>query len=84
MYIDFLVEDYPSIIDFYMAELLYKPPIKHNTFVYHLYNVGPPSWTVVQHCINEMHMFCAYWVINSQAILLVFCKLWSSKYKCIP
>ena len=32
------------------------------TFVQHLYNVGPKSWTLVQHCINVMQMFCVYWV----------------------
>ena len=34
---------------------------KHKTFVWHLYNVGPTSKTLVQHCINGIQMFCAYW-----------------------
>ena len=27
-----------------------------------LYNVGPTSSTLNQHCINVIQMFCAYWV----------------------
>ena len=30
---------------------------KHNTFVYHLYNVGPTSSTLVQHCIKSYKCF---------------------------
>ena len=37
-------------------------PSKHKTFVYHLYNVGPTSSTLVQHCINVIQMFCVCWL----------------------
>ena len=36
-------------------------PSKHKTFVQHLYNVGPTSSTLVQHCINVAQMFCVCW-----------------------
>ena len=36
-------------------------PRKHKTFVYHLYNVGPTTSTLVQHCINGIQMFCVCW-----------------------
>ena len=38
-------------------------PSKHKTFVYHLYNVGPTSSTLDQHCTNAIQMFCAYWEV---------------------
>ena len=34
---------------------------KRKTFVQHLYNVGPTSSTLVQHCINVIQMFCVCW-----------------------
>ena len=37
---------------------------KHKTFVYHLYNVGPTSSTLVQHCTNVIQMFRVCWVIT--------------------
>ena len=33
---------------------------KHKTFVYHLYNVGPTSKTLIQHCTNGIQMFCVW------------------------
>ena len=36
-------------------------PSKHKTFLNHLYNVGPTSLTLVQHCTNVIQMFCVYW-----------------------
>ena len=30
----------------------------------HLYNVGPTSSTLVQHCTNVIQMFCVYWVLT--------------------
>ena len=36
-------------------------PSKHKTFLYHLYNVGPTSSTLVRHCINVIQKFCASW-----------------------
>ena len=36
-------------------------PCKHKTFVQHLYNDGPTSSTLVQHCINVIQMSCFYW-----------------------
>ena len=35
---------------------LYHKPSKHKTCVKHLYNVGPTSSTLIQHCINNIHM----------------------------
>ena len=32
------------------------------TFVYYLYNVGPTSSTLVQHCANIIQMSCVYCV----------------------
>ena len=40
----------------------YNIPNKHKTFVYHLYNIGPTSSTLVQRCINAIQMFCVCWV----------------------
>ena len=37
---------------------------KHKSFVWHLYNVGPTSLTLVRHCTNVIQMFCAYWGLN--------------------
>ena len=37
-------------------------PSKHKTFVYHLYNVGQTSPTLVQHCTNVIQIICVYWV----------------------
>ena len=34
------------------------------TFVYNLYNVGPTSSTLVQHCINVIQMFCVHRVVT--------------------
>ena len=39
-------------------------PIKHKTFVYHLYNVGPTSSTLVRHCTNVIQMLCVCWVLS--------------------
>ena len=30
---------------------------KHKAFVSHLYNVGPTSYLLTQHCINDIQMF---------------------------
>ena len=38
-----------------------KYPRKHKVFVYHLYNVGPTSSTLVQHRINFIQMLCVGW-----------------------
>ena len=38
-----------------------RQPSKHKAFLSHLYNVGPTSSTLVQHCINVIKMFCVYW-----------------------
>ena len=35
-------------------------PSKNKTFVQHLYNVGPTSSTLVQHCINVIQIFCFF------------------------
>ena len=40
-------------------------PSKHNTFLRHLYNVGPTSSTLVQHCPNVIQMFSVYTYIQS-------------------
>ena len=37
---------------------------KHKTFVQHLYNVGPSSSTLVQHCTNVVQMLCVNWEDN--------------------
>ena len=37
---------------------------KHRTFVWHLYNAGPTSSTLVQHCTNVIQMFCVCWVCD--------------------
>ena len=42
---------------------------KHRGFVKHLYNVGPTSSTLVQHCTNVIQKFCVYWEL--------FCVTWS-------
>ena len=36
-------------------------PSKHQTFVWHFYNVGPMSSTMVQQCANVIQMFCVCW-----------------------
>ena len=36
-------------------------PTNTKTFVYHLYNVGPTSLTLVRHCANVIQMLCVYW-----------------------
>ena len=36
------------------------------TFKSHLWNVGPTSSTLDQHCINVIQMFCDYWELYSQ------------------
>ena len=46
--------DFPSVIS-------HCDPSKHKTFVQHLYNVGPTSSTLVQHCAIVIQMFCVYW-----------------------
>ena len=38
-----------------------EEPSKNKTFLWHLYNVGPTSSTLVQHCINVIQMFCVDW-----------------------
>ena len=35
-------------------------PIEHKTFVQHLYNVGPASWTLGQRCANVTHYTCVF------------------------
>ena len=42
---------------------LYILPNKHKAFVQHLYNVGPTSPPLVQHCINAMQLFCVHWAL---------------------
>ena len=42
-------------------------PSKHKTFLTHLYNVGPTSATLVQHCINVIQMCCVYWVVSAHS-----------------
>ena len=36
-------------------------PSKPKTFAQHMYNVGPASSTLVQHCTNVIQMFCVCW-----------------------
>ena len=36
-------------------------PSKHETFVKHLYNFGPTSETLGQHCTNVIQMVCVCW-----------------------
>ena len=38
-------------------------PSKHKPFVQHLYNVGPTSSTLVQHCINVIQMLALSYLI---------------------
>ena len=40
----------------------YAVPSKHKTFVWQLYNVGPTSSTLAQHCTNVIQMFRVRWV----------------------
>ena len=44
-----------------LVRFLLRYPSKHKTFVYHLYNVGPTSSTLVQHCINVIQICCVCW-----------------------
>ena len=37
-------------------------PSKIQNICITLYNVGPTSSTLAQHCINVIQMFCVYWV----------------------
>ena len=51
--------------------------LEHNTK--HLYNVGPTSSTLVQHCTNVIQIFCVCWDIMSTnkfiwLIFLLFCR----------
>ena len=64
-------------------------PSKHETFVLHLYNVGPTSSTLVQKSINCIQMVCVYW---SHFVCLVViqdsdvCETWrtgSKHMKCL-
>ena len=43
-------------------------PAKTKHFVQHLYNVGPTSSTLVQHCTNVIQMICLYWVYGNLTI----------------
>ena len=43
----------------------------NTTFVLHLYNVDPPSSTLVQHCINSIQMFCVCWEVLSAAYVIL-------------
>ena len=40
-------------------------PSKHTTFIEHLYNAGPTSKTLDQHCINVVQIFVFVWVLWS-------------------
>ena len=51
-------------------KLHYLLSSKHKTFVYHLYNDGPTSSTLDQHCINVIQMFCVFWVVMSVTLSL--------------
>ena len=45
---------------------------QHKTFLQHLYNVGPTSSTLVQHCTNAIKMFCVYWIAFFVFVILFF------------
>ena len=57
-YLSFLpTRIFPSKLVILLHVLL--PSSKHETFVKHLYNIGPTSSTLVQRCINVIH-FCVF------------------------
>ena len=42
----------------------------HKTFL-HFHNVGPTSSKLVQHCINDIQMLCAFWDVMGEDITMV-------------
>ena len=52
----------------YIGILCVSAPSQHKTFVKHLYNVGPTSSTLVQHCINVIQMFWTCWVSSASHV----------------
>ena len=49
------------------------------TFAQHLYNVGPGPSTLVQHCSNDIHMVCVYWIYN-----IIMFKLYVDRHIAAP
>ena len=52
---------------------VHKQPSKNKTSVWHLYNVGPTSKTLGQHCTNVIQMLCVCWVNTPIALSLECC-----------
>ena len=46
-------------------------PNKHKTFVKHLHNDGPTSWTLVQHCINVIQKNIYFLIYNITALDMI-------------
>ena len=46
-------------------------PSKHETFLKHLYNVGPTSKTLGRRCANVIQMFCVCWVVPQPLAMLI-------------
>ena len=73
-------------------ELFSGSPANTKHFVSHLYNVGPTSSTLVQHCTNVKQMFCVCWEAEykyrhntiPQAVCLIIlhdkCHFWYCSY----
>ena len=74
-----------------IAPMALHAPSKHKTFVWHLYNVGPTSSTLVQHCTNVIQMFCVCWpahlcpgVQQTQDVESTLVYRWSTVYDAEP
>ena len=61
---------------------LWITPASLKTFASHLYNVGPTSSTLVQHCTNVIQMFRVCWGVTGPRLTLMQCDVITSRVTC--